>query len=525
MLITTLISPIVRNKNLLSLILSSVLIANNFAQTPTKDSVETIEPYPFRKTPNINIPNLGEEGVYFISPAEEKKIRYGLLAELSTGIMDKSKVLDDEFAKAFVSKILNRLQENNDYINFILADDNFNASANIGGVVITYLGVWNRLSSVDAFAGVLAHEITHLKNRHISRMLSRVSKNQWLGLLAILAGVASANKNPNAAQALIYGGQALPLRGFLEYSREMEDEADRGAVGLLVRGGFDAKGLLESMQILNELFDAGNEDNVFLRTHPISAIRKQSAKTRIANISEQNVANEELQREYELIKFFIGDKTLAKENINNLILKYNKNLWREQLREVLQKKITGKKIDKQLITTLFERIKFDPKLSELELSTLIQNLIEDTDLQSETLVWAQKLFPQSQIFAKMEIKNWLNVNQGKVNRELAQKIIDKVEKTVGVYNQNFATYLAIAYKALSDGEINLNSLFADYYLSQSLLARGNVDLAMGTFGNLQNKITENNFKVPQFLQIQLDKLQEELAMGSGLENIKPVKSK
>jgi predicted Zn-dependent protease len=117
--------------------------------------------------------------------------------------------------------------------------------------------------------------------RHISRLLTAQSRQApWMIGAMILAGLIAA-KNPGAANAAIVGSQALSAQGTLNFSRDMEREADRVGYGIMLDAGFDAKGaagMFEKLQQSARLNDNGNFP--YLRSHPLSTQRIAEAQAR-----------------------------------------------------------------------------------------------------------------------------------------------------------------------------------------------------------------------------------------------------
>ena len=153
-------------------------------------------------------------------------------------------------------------------------DRTVNAFALPGGYMGVHLGLIAVVSSEDELASVLAHELSHVTQRHIARIISRQSNQApWL-LGAMILGALAAASNPNAAGALIVGGQAAAVQGQLNFSRDMEREADRVGYGVMTQAGFDPRGfvgMFEKLQQANRFNDTGAFP--YLRSHPLTTER------------------------------------------------------------------------------------------------------------------------------------------------------------------------------------------------------------------------------------------------------------
>ena len=159
-----------------------------------------------------------------------------------------------------------------------------NAFALPGGYFGLYLGLVGIVNTRDELASVLGHEISHVTQRHIARRMSKESaQTPWviggmiLGLLA-----ASKSNNYNAANAAIMGSQAIAIQNSLNYSRDMEREADRAGFGLTTEAGFEAQGfvaMFEKLQQAGRNNDSGGFP--YLRSHPLTTERIADMQGRI----------------------------------------------------------------------------------------------------------------------------------------------------------------------------------------------------------------------------------------------------
>ncbi|MCA3237343.1 MAG: M48 family metalloprotease [Curvibacter sp.] len=153
-------------------------------------------------------------------------------------------------------------------------DRSVNAFALPGGYMGVHLGLIAVVSSEDELASVLAHELSHVTQRHIVRMIDRQSTQAPWMLGAMILGALAAASNPSAAGAMIVGGQAAAVQGQLNFSRDMEREADRVGYGVMTQAGFDGRGfvgMFEKLQQANRFNDTGAFP--YLRSHPLTTER------------------------------------------------------------------------------------------------------------------------------------------------------------------------------------------------------------------------------------------------------------
>lgn len=161
-------------------------------------------------------------------------------------------------------------------------DRSVNAFALPGGYLGVHLGLVGVVSSRDELASVLAHELSHVSQRHIARLFAQQQRMTPLMIGTMLLGALAASKSPHAAEALMVGGQAAAIQSQLNFSRDMEREADRLGFALMAPGGFAPQGfvtMFDKLQQANRLNDNGNWP--YLRSHPLTTARIADMQARL----------------------------------------------------------------------------------------------------------------------------------------------------------------------------------------------------------------------------------------------------
>ena len=163
------------------------------------------------------------------------------------------------------------------------ADRTINAFALPGGYLGLHLGLVGAVTSPDELASVLGHELSHVTQRHISRMMDAQSKaTPWM-IGAMILGVLAASKNPDAANAMVVGGQAAAVQNQLNFSRDMEREADRIGYGVMTQAGYDPIGFVGMFEKLQQASRIGDNGSLpYLRTHPLTTERIADMQSRQA---------------------------------------------------------------------------------------------------------------------------------------------------------------------------------------------------------------------------------------------------
>ena len=164
----------------------------------------------------------------------------------------------------------------------LVRDRTVNAFALPGGYLGIHTGLIAVVSSADELAAVMGHELSHVTQRHISRLMTQQQRQMPWVIGAMILGALAASKSPDAANVAIVGGQALAAQGQLNFSRDMEREADRVGFGVMVDAGFEASGvsgMFEKLQQASRLNDNGSFP--YLRSHPLTTQRIAEARARL----------------------------------------------------------------------------------------------------------------------------------------------------------------------------------------------------------------------------------------------------
>jgi predicted Zn-dependent protease len=168
---------------------------------------------------------------------------------------------------------------------FLVRDRSVNAFALPGGYVGVHLGLIAVTSSGDELAAVLAHELSHVTQRHIARGIVNTQRTTLLSLAGLILGVLAASRagSSDGVQAAVVGSQAAAAQSQLNYTRDMEREADRVGFGVLTDAGYSPAGMasmFEKLENANRLNDSGAFP--YLRSHPLTVERISEARARLA---------------------------------------------------------------------------------------------------------------------------------------------------------------------------------------------------------------------------------------------------
>ena len=237
------------------------------------------------------LPTLGD-GASSLTTGEERRLGDSIVKELYRD----PDYLDDPVLQEYVEVIWLHLQdaarkngelspeleERFAWTLLLGKDRQVNAFALPGGYMGVYLGLIGVVSSGDELASVIAHETSHITQRHIARMLAQQGKQTPLMLASMLLGALAATRSPDAAMAIMMGGPAAVMQNQLNFSRAMESEADRMGYSLMTPAGFSPQGFVSmfgKLQQANRLNDNGSWP--YLRSHPLTTQRIADMDSRI----------------------------------------------------------------------------------------------------------------------------------------------------------------------------------------------------------------------------------------------------
>ena len=167
---------------------------------------------------------------------------------------------------------------------FLVRDRSVNAFALPGGYLGVHLGLMAMTANRDELASVLAHELSHVTQRHIARTMVNSKRQTLLGNVAMILGVLAASRASSfdAANAVIAGSQAAAIQGMLNFSRDMEREADRVGFGMMTSAGFSAGGMASMFEKLEHSMHLNDNLNFpYLRSHPLTSERIGEARARL----------------------------------------------------------------------------------------------------------------------------------------------------------------------------------------------------------------------------------------------------
>ncbi|MEP7181406.1 MAG: M48 family metalloprotease [Betaproteobacteria bacterium] len=281
------------------------------------------------------LPDLGDESQALLSPAGERKLGESIVRQIRAS----GAYLDDPEVNDYLNSLGNRLvlavnDGKSDFEFFAVGDPGINAFALPGGYIGVNTGLILLAQTESELASVLAHEITHVTQHHLTRAAAGQQRSMLLALGAMLLAIAAAKAGGSSggqiAQAAMAGAQALSIQTQLNYTRENEYEADRIGFTRLDAAGFEPNSMasfMERLQRATRFADGGAPS--YLRTHPITYERISEAQSRAQDRPYRQVVDSlDFHMVRALLKSYAGtdreavaffDEAIAEHKYNDLV--------------------------------------------------------------------------------------------------------------------------------------------------------------------------------------------------------------
>ena len=285
------------------------------------------------------LPDMGDSANLWLSEQEEQRLGQRIIRQIQSQLT----LFKDKEVKEYIKNLGDEILSYNtgikrDFNFFVVNAAQVNAFATPGGYIGVNTGLILESTTESELASVLSHEIAHVTQRHIARIIEKANKMSLpmtaALLAAILVGAQSGEIELGSAAAV--GVQALGIQQQINFTRKHEEEADRVGIDYLYRAGFDTQGMVDFFKRLGQSSRFyGQSAPEFLRTHPVTTSRIAEA---------MNAAKSYLNNQHKGVTRSPLYYLLAKEKIRVLTRENNVNLRDYYIKGLQQKK------DKEVFT-------------------------------------------------------------------------------------------------------------------------------------------------------------------------------
>lgn len=239
-----------------------------------------------------SLPELGDVASNELSLNTEKRIGRQIMNEIR---LREPAYLDDADVEGYLNVLGGKLVAASDepgigFFFFAIADQSINAFAMPGGFIGVHTGLIISAQTESELAGVMAHEIAHVTQRHIARQVFQSKQLGMASMLAMGLALLAARSSSQAASAAIATTQAGAISAQLAFSRDFERESDRLGFDILRKAGFDVRGMaafFDRLQRSARHYE--NNATAYLRTHPLTGERLTDMQNREGEVAYRQV--------------------------------------------------------------------------------------------------------------------------------------------------------------------------------------------------------------------------------------------
>ena len=234
---------------------------------------------------DINLPDMGSPADAILNNTEEAQIGRMIMRD----IRRSGQVVEDPLITEYLNDIGSRIAaQTNDgdhsFTFFAVEDPRINAFALPGGFIGVHTGLIEASRNEDELAGVLAHEVAHVTQRHIARAIHANSRQSILSTAMMLGAiiVAVAGGSSDAVQGAVAVAQGTAAQQQINFTRTNEYEADRVGIAALADAGYDPYGMASFFEVMYRQTTTSPEMRApeFMRTHPVTTARVAEARNR-----------------------------------------------------------------------------------------------------------------------------------------------------------------------------------------------------------------------------------------------------
>ncbi|WP_437613689.1 beta-barrel assembly-enhancing protease [Erwinia sp. V71] len=194
-------------------------------------------------------------------------------------------LINDPLLNDYINQLGQRLVSHADSVRtpfhfYLIRNDEINAFAFFGGNVVLHSALFRYADNESQLASVMAHEISHVTQRHLARAMEEQQRSAPLTWVGALGSILLAMANPQAGMAALTGTLAGTQQGVISFTQNNEQEADRIGIQVLQRAGFDPQAMPSFLQKLADQSRFASKPPEILLTHPLPDSRLADARNR-----------------------------------------------------------------------------------------------------------------------------------------------------------------------------------------------------------------------------------------------------
>ena len=434
--------------------------------------------------PNIELPDIGDPTGTLMTPQQEAELGAAFYRNLHA----KLDIITDPEVLDYIQSVGARLAASSDtpaqqFTFFVVNDPVINAFAGPGGYIGVNSGLILLSEEESELASVLAHEISHVTQRHLFQTFQAASRLSIPTALAMLgAALIGAKAGGQGAQAAMMAAQAASQQYQINFTRDNEVEADRVGMQILSKSEFDPRAMpafFERMQQSTRF--AGNRIPEFLLTHPVTTARISDTRDRSEHFAYRQYPD---SMAYQIIRAKL--RVITAPSLRNA-LAYFLTLHNRGTRQqqdviaygsaVAQSRLgqadAARAILQRLVQTYPHQSQFMNALAGVEMDA--RNFTKAAQLYELAL----QRFPDNQAMTLNYVRALLNTNQAAKVRQILHDYLKHHKPTPDVYELLAETYNKLG----NEGESHRYYAEGYYQLGQTKSALLQLQLAKRAAGN------------------------------------------
>ncbi|WP_343463585.1 M48 family metallopeptidase [Pantoea sp.] len=236
---------------------------------------------PSRADLSDNLPDMGTTAGSTLSINQELQIGDFYVRQLRAS----APLINDPLLNQYINELGQRLVAHAYSVRtpfhfFLIQNDELNAFAFFGGNVVLHASLFRYTDNESQLASVMAHEISHVTQRHLARAMEEQKRNAPLTWVGTLGSILLAIASPQVGMAALTGTLAGTQQGIISFTQGNEQEADRIGIQVLQRAGFDPQAMPNFLQKLADQSRFSSKPPEILLTHPLPDSRLADARNR-----------------------------------------------------------------------------------------------------------------------------------------------------------------------------------------------------------------------------------------------------
>jgi len=405
------------------------------------------------------LPDLGDSSASVLSAEDDYRLGQAFMRNLRQNV----EIIEDPELNSYINslgyRLLSAANTQLPFNFFIINEPSINAFAGPGGHIGIHSGLILATESEGELAAVMAHEISHVTQRHLARAFQKASSAQIQTFAAILAAIILGS--PELSTAMITTAAAGNIQQQLNFTRNHEREADRVGIDILVNSGFDPNHMPGFFYRLQEAYRY-MESNLpeLLRTHPVTPNRIADSQNRARQYPQRE---EKTSAGFALIqaKLRSYDKVNQTHNIKKIEAKLanSQALSNAEQYEYALLQLTSGKLDAadKLISKLLDESKESARY--IALKAQVEIAMQQPEVAVSRLQQTLLLFPNHPQLSTLYAQALIDSGRPEIAADKIRALIQQQQKFI------LPSYYQLLAKAESAAkrDSNAHMALADYY--------------------------------------------------------------